>query len=107
MDSREAARAFLDAHTRLLAIAAELAPIEARYLSDDGLGSAGMEVDGHWKWYQKKTQERGEVVAELRAIRNGADDESLLAELGTLPGAERAREYIRKVPLRKPKREEK
>ena len=46
IDIPQVAQAFLDAHNKVRAIAAELAPVESTYLSLDGLGSAGMEVDG-------------------------------------------------------------
>lgn len=105
VDILEVAQAFLDAHNKVRAIATELTPIESRYLSLDGLGSAGMEVDGILDQYNEKSKERSEIVAEMKRLRSEAGDAQILAELNKLEGAEAAVEYIRKVPLQEPTRE--
>jgi hypothetical protein len=80
-------------------IAADLAPYEERYLSIDGLGSAGMEADGVLDYYTARSKERGDIIEELKRLRTEAGDEAILAELKGTEGSERAVEYIRKVPL--------
>ncbi len=104
-DSTKAAQSFLDAYTKLSAIAEELAPIEREYFSLDGLGSAGMQVVGILDQYNAKSKERADIVAELEKLRDEVSDEQILAELGKMEGTEAAVEYIRKVPLQEPARE--
>lgn len=99
-DNHQAAQAFFETHKKLRELAAELAPYEERYLSMDGLGSAGMEVDGVYDYYIKKSEERGELVAELKRLRTEVGDEGILSELQGVEGSEAAKEYIRKVPLK-------
>lgn len=53
MNNHQAAQAFFETHEKLRKLAAELAPYEERYLSMDGLGSAGMEVDGVRSLYRE------------------------------------------------------
>ncbi len=100
MDPKQAAQEFLEAHTKLRAVAADLAPYEERYLSIDGLGSAGMEVDGVLDYYTARSKELGDLVEELKRLRTEAGDKMILAELKDTKGSESAMEYIRKVPLR-------
>jgi len=99
IDDEQSARAFLEAHNRLREIARDLAPYEERYLSFDGLGSAGMEVDGVLNHYTARSNERAELAAELRRLRTEAGDENILAELKKMSSGEKAIEYIQKVPL--------
>lgn len=106
MDTKqESARAFLETHNKLRAIAEKIAPHEREYLSMDGLGSAGMEVDGVLDQYNEMAKERGDIVAELKRLRLEVGDENILAELKQTQGSELAAEYIRKVPLKELKNE--
>jgi len=100
MEHQGAARAFLEVHNTLRAIAERLAPVEKEYLAEDGLGSAGMEASGIWEEYNALSKERGDLVEELRRLRMEAGDETILAELKGLEGSEQALDYIHKVPLR-------
>ena len=97
---KQVAREFLEAHNTLREIANQIAPYEERYLSHDGLGSAGMEVDGVYDHYLQLSNARNAVVDTLTQIRAKAQTKDILAELAGMEGGKPAEEYLQKVSLR-------
>lgn len=97
MTPTEIAQKFVETHAKLREIAEFLQPWESEYLSDNGLGSAGMQASGVYDEYMMRSGQRGELVKELTAIRKDMGNEALLAELAKLPEADLAKTYVERM----------
>jgi hypothetical protein len=93
------AYAFQVAHARVREINRSIAPIEEHYLSIDGSGRAGMEASGVLEDFKRLSQERTDLIAEVKRMRTEVGDEAILAGLAEMKGGEAAAEYIKTVPL--------
>ena len=69
MNIQEKAAEYVSLYNDLRRIALKLRPIEERFLGMDGLGSAGMQVEGVYDEYMRESGYRTNIVEQLKKVR--------------------------------------